>query len=488
MWRRLFVLLVLLGVGAELSAQPSVVVYGNGVRNTKEQAWYAMEKLQAVVEADSRFSGRDLRFDLAYNQTSCRPGDGIGPDLGCILDIRESFVQLVNPEEHSRFWLLMAGLGLPDEQSSFERLANRVANPGPFISDLVVDLVEQAAAYDQHIRSGMTVALVAHSQGNLFGNNVYELLETDEQRAFGMVSVATPADNVLGDESLSAPYVLLGEDPIRRWYVPFPTFPWNVTNGGPVDDPSWLFHGFVDSYLTGIVSKERVLTELLRVLDTLELPSTCLPLPAGAISFWSGDGHALDTVGNNDGTLLNGAGFGEGKVGQAFSLEGEAEYILISDSPSLRSAGPYTFEFWFRSDETLSFGLPKGRIFFRKGFFNSLGVENNGAHIELRGPQPRLHSVTNTWEGGVWYHVALTFTGSAYALYVNSELETVLTNQPYSILNNFEAFFIGGNFMSGRNSAWWNGEIDELTLYDRVLSAQEIQDIYLADTSGKCRP
>ena len=40
------------------------------------------------------------------------------------------------------------------------------------------------------------VLLVAHSQGNLFGNKMYDLLTNAEKKKFEMVSVATPANKV----------------------------------------------------------------------------------------------------------------------------------------------------------------------------------------------------------------------------------------------------------------------------------------------------
>src|SRR5262245_51719078 len=48
---------------------------------------------------------------------------------------------------------------------------------------------------------------------------------------------------------------------------------------------------------------------------------SCAPAPAGAFAWYPGDGNAQDVQGNN-GTLLNGATFGAGEVGQAFSLDG----------------------------------------------------------------------------------------------------------------------------------------------------------------------
>ena len=49
---------------------------------------------------------------------------------------------------------------------------------------------------------------------------------------------------------------------------------------------------------------------------------TCVDPPEGLISWWPAEGNADDILGDNDGTLVNGATFAPGMVGQAFSFDG----------------------------------------------------------------------------------------------------------------------------------------------------------------------
>ena len=51
-------------------------------------------------------------------------------------------------------------------------------------------------------------------------------------------------------------------------------------------------------------------------------PRSPISPPAGLVSWWPGDGNANDIVGDNHGTLENGATFATGKVNQAFSFDG----------------------------------------------------------------------------------------------------------------------------------------------------------------------
>jgi hypothetical protein len=50
------------------------------------------------------------------------------------------------------------------------------------------------------------------------------------------------------------------------------------------------------------------------------------------VSYWSGDNTPLDSVGSNPGTLVSGATYAVGQVGQAFSLDGVNDRVQIADS------------------------------------------------------------------------------------------------------------------------------------------------------------
>ena len=77
--------------------------------------------------------------------------------------------------------------------------------------------------------------------------------------------------------------------------------------------------------------------------------SASAPLPPGAVSWWQAEGYAVDFVGGNDGFLVGGATFGEGKVGSAFN------FLSFGDIFEAPSAGlpvgnaPRTIEPFLRS-------------------------------------------------------------------------------------------------------------------------------------------
>lgn len=79
----------------------------------------------------------------------------------------------------------------------------------------------------------------------------------------------------------------------------------------------------------------------------------CEPVPAGLVSWWRAEGDASDSLGLNNGTLLGGAGFTNGEVGQAFWFDGASGYVSIPDSLSLDAlTNCITLELWLKSDRT----------------------------------------------------------------------------------------------------------------------------------------
>ena len=212
----------------------------------------------------------------------------------------------------------------------------------------------------------------------------------------------------------------------------------------------------------------------------------CAPSPAGLVSWWPGDGNANDIVGLNQGTLRNGATFASGLVGPAFSLDGTDDFVEVPNSPSLMLAGPFTVEFWFKLNTTFDPFTAASPGFISKGFFDSINLANNDGRLEVRGPVPRANSTTNTWLAGVWYHVAVTYDGMEYKIYVNGSQEGGILSS-HSILNNADNVAIGSipAFLPGPVSI--NGLIDEMTMYNRALTASEVQATFNAGGAGKCK-
>src|SRR4051812_4127889 len=64
------------------------------------------------------------------------------------------------------------------------------------------------------------------------------------------------------------------------------------------------------------------------------------------LHWWKADGDAADLVGANNGTLAGNSAFVTGRDGQAFSFDGDDDYVTIPDDPSHYPPGSFTVDAW----------------------------------------------------------------------------------------------------------------------------------------------
>ena len=222
--------------------------------------------------------------------------------------------------------------------------------------------------------------------------------------------------------------------------------------------------------------------------------TNCTPSPSGLIAWWPADNFAFDVAGTNNGTLENGASYTNGVVGQAFHFNGVQAYVAVPDSPLWEfGTNNLTVELWvrFNSLNSGSIGEP-GAGFIgsddgpgnqNKWFFAWGGGVLEFVVYNTANPPPNFYLVRSPFSPtlGQWYHLAVTKTGTLFTIYVNGVLAGTDTSTspiakgkvPLTIGQSGEGFF-------------FNGDIDEPSIYSRALGTNEIQAIYAAGSSGKC--
>src|SRR5690348_5971258 len=105
------------------------------------------------------------------------------------------------------------------------------------------------------------------------------------------------------------------------------------------------------------------LSLIVTLVTILNLPSalsqSCSPPAAGLVGWWKGEGNGNDFLGTNNGTLLNGATFGTGEVGQAFAFNGNQSVVRLTNLPNLQSQN-LTIEAWVKRSSTNQASLIPG--------------------------------------------------------------------------------------------------------------------------------
>jgi hypothetical protein len=226
---------------------------------------------------------------------------------------------------------------------------------------------------------------------------------------------------------------------------------------------------------------------------------TAVAAPMGLVSWWTGNNTAADAMGLNDATPT-GVTYTAGEVGQAFSFDGTDDRAQIVDNSTLQFTTSMTIEGWIKVNAFPS-GSPDdhGEIFFRgddRGGLDpySLSVEPNGTlNFQVTDATNAGASLAAPIATGQFIHVAGTLDNATgtMCLYENGVIvaQQVTTIRPFQNLDPTQnpSIAIGnhGGYPNSPHNFPFNGLIDELSVYNRALTASEVFGIYKAGSSGK---
>lgn len=234
-------------------------------------------------------------------------------------------------------------------------------------------------------------------------------------------------------------------------------------------------------------------------------PAARASLAAGLLVHWKVDetvttGNALDSTGGG-----HDAGYANGPITPSTTVapltysnprsvdlvQASRQYLFVADSPALTLAGPFSFSVWVRPTDT-----PEQQGIIEKW-------DDGGALGAVNGYFLRLNSLEHvTWSlfgaagqivsgmsgspvdtAGAWTHLALVYNGSTVTLYVNGAPDG---SQPNSTPPGDGAgeLHIGADY--GINA--FNGNIDDVRIYDRELTLSEVQTLAAGNDVGGTTP
>jgi prepilin-type N-terminal cleavage/methylation domain-containing protein len=196
----------------------------------------------------------------------------------------------------------------------------------------------------------------------------------------------------------------------------------------------------------------------------------------GLVGYWSfdeGSGVSASDISENGhgATLHNGAAWVEGKIGSAVSFDGSNDWVELAGDFGI--SGSMTISLWFNtpSKTTNRYFLDDrnpGSWWFIKNY-------TGGACGEIAGNicfEGRVMAADSDWNVDEWTHLVVSENSSGAKMYINGALVDTGSGDNTSITTNLR---IGTRYT---NSGYFNGVIDEVRLYDRVLSDSEILRLY----------
>ncbi len=271
---------------ADCAINKSSIAFLNGISTTQHGANDALWKIKE--EFGDNYKTTPLKYDLLHNQTYCGGHSG----LSCLADLAEVFEQRqadLGASLRNRweiFWDTLSGRQ-EDISTSTGALIPRLGTAfASFISDLdstlrnkalqlttIVfrqpirrqDLSDHISILNENARNNISTTIVAHSQGNLFANEIRsKYTDTTSIAPIYFVHVAPPTNTLAGK------YILSDRDLIINGLgLLIPNSTPNPNVALPLSAIDKTGHGFLETYF----DKSRPAFSVLRkfITDTLDL-------------------------------------------------------------------------------------------------------------------------------------------------------------------------------------------------------------------------
>jgi len=202
----------------------------------------------------------------------------------------------------------------------------------------------------------------------------------------------------------------------------------------------------------------------------------------GPLAYWRFEETAGVTANDSSGNGRNGeyttdatqgASAGTARLGNAVLLQTTSDGV-VSDSSAWSNVATVSAEAWIHADSVTS---PEGRIIIDKGEVWNLGIDPQG--------RPTFHLVLgNVWvsapdsvQAGRTYHLVGTFENRRAKLYVNGQLARDSTTS-FALDTRDQPVHVGTGLSPVRFEFY--GVIDEVAIYDKVLSADAVLRHYNA--------
>ncbi len=236
---------------------------------------------------------------------------------------------------------------------------------------------------------------------------------------------------------------------------------------------------------------------MLRILTLLLLLWNVSPaqpdLKKGLQAYYPFNGNADDASGNNNHPIFNNASITSdrfGKKNSAYHFNGAYQYMRIKNNPTLNFNDQITLSVWVRptgfycdichASQVISKGggnYNPGNyaLRFDDALFTSGkgcgGVSCDTIHQNFRGTGTVLTPYTDYIKKDQWYSVIYTNDGKTARLYVNCELKYSVVF-PENFTNKEDLFF--GRSDDDFFPFWLNADLDDIRIYNRALSLEEI--------------
>ena len=240
------------------------------------------------------------------------------------------------------------------------------------------------------------------------------------------------------------------------------------------------------NYLNGLLDQFRIFDQAIssnQVSDLYNEASSAFSLST-LQAYYKLDNSAIDEASGFDGTETN-VEYRFGRYGQAAVFNGSSSIISATQPSGLN--GPCTYSVWLKTTSSsyqsiITVGSVTGSHTAGVNLFVNSGKlscqTGNGSNTE----NSNVNSTSNI-DAGNWVHCAVVVAGSTQGssikVYVNGQEEGSGTADNTAIVAaSSESLCLGGRILSGSQSTFLNGSLDQVRIFTSALSPSQVTELY----------
>jgi hypothetical protein len=165
-----------------------------------------------------------------------------------------------------------------------------------------------------------------------------------------------------------------------------------------------------------------------------------------------------------------------GKVGNAVRFDGMQQYLLITSSPEIDVAGPFTIAAWVYIDDAtfdqVAIGHELGTGTTDSFAFVSWHGSSTCMETAIAGEVHQDVCSPFIMPATEWHHLAGTFDGTFKSLWIDGLPVAAQPGTPTAY--DGHDTLVGSDLNGGQPAYMWHGRVDEVRIYSRALSELEI--------------
>lgn len=218
---------------------------------------------------------------------------------------------------------------------------------------------------------------------------------------------------------------------------------------------------------------------LIGLIASCVLSTAYADLNDGLVAFYPFNGNAIDESGNGHNGTVNKATLAEdrfGRLSSAYAFTGSSDcYISVASTPALQMTTNLTISFWMNRTPVSTSGIIIAKGDAEQAY--SVGFDtvlyNSGINFARQNSRFLALSTAPT-PTNEWMQVVCTLNGTNAIIYYNGQFNT---NGMGVTLGKGNGALTFGTIRSGTPVSF-SGRLDDIRIYDRALSAVEVQELY----------